>query len=92
MSPLEKELDFALRALYHEWKPIWRAGRFWRMLTSKDRRYGKGPVKTVKHLLESELCIGSGFMRLRKAGRLDLTVEHLVQNPKWRPLFSDQEL
>ena len=33
----------------------------------------------------------SGFMKLRKAGRLDLTLEREILRPKWAELFTDAE-
>jgi len=92
MTALERELDSELRALYYKWQVIWRAGYFWRMLTSKKTQYGKGPTGTVKHLLCGEPSPRSGFMRLRKAHKLDWSVEALLQNPKWKPLFTDAEI
>lgn len=34
--------------------------------------------------------IQSGFDRLIKAGRPDLTIEWAILNPRWDPLFSEQ--
>ena len=34
----------------------------------------------------------SGFARLWECGRLDLSVEAVVLNPRWRPLFTEVEL
>jgi hypothetical protein len=72
----------------------YRAGYFWRMLTSAKPRYYKGPVGTVKHLLIGDPSPGSGFMRLVKAGKADWTVEALVaRDPeKWKRLFTDREI
>src|SRR5208337_4671097 len=33
-----------------------------------------------------------GFRGLKRRGRADLSVEHLVIQPKWCPLFTDDEL
>lgn len=45
-----------------------------------------GPVAAAKHLLESG-DVQPGFERLVREGRLDLTVEMAVLNPKWDGLF-----
>jgi len=90
---IEKELDTELRSLYYKWRTIgYPAGYFWRMLTSKDPGYGKGPLGTVRHLLGGEPSMGSGFMRLLRANKLEWTVEALLLDPKWKPLFTDLEL
>lgn len=34
--------------------------------------------------------IQSGFERLIRMGRVDLTVEHAVLQPRWQELFEDQ--
>ncbi len=92
MSPLEKELESALLDLYEKWKEIgYRAGFFRRMLYPSDRIY-KGPVGTVKHLLGKTPTENSGFERLRRARRLDLTIEALLNEKKWHSLFEEWEI
>jgi hypothetical protein len=87
MTPLEKELETALLGLYDKWKGIsYRANYFKRMLMSRDPRYRKGPIGTVRHLLTGDVMPASGFRRLVKAGKLDWTVEALLQDPKWKDL------
>lgn len=47
-------------------------------------------VATASHVAEKLVLSGdmqSGFRRLAKMGRLDLTVEALVAKPKFAPLF-----
>ena len=94
MKPLEREPDNELRSLCRKWQPKdYRAAYFWRMLTSGDSRYYKGPVGTVGHLLAGEASAKSGFVRLKKIRKLDWTVEALItRDPKWRGLITDCEI
>jgi len=93
MTPLEKELETALLDIYYRQKRIrCHASYFKRMLTCSNPRYRKGPVGAVRHLLTGEVTPGSGFRRLAKAGKLEWTVEALILQPKWKPLFTDWEL
>ena len=50
-----------------------------------------GGYETAKTLL-SAAAPQYGFEKLWEAGRLDLTMEALVLNPKYKPLFTQQEL
>jgi hypothetical protein len=47
-------------------------------------------VAAVKSLLRFDK-VQSGLRGLSRLGRLDLSVEHLVIQPHWKSLFSDQE-
>ena len=93
MSPLESELGIAMMSRYEQWKAhcSYRATRFKRMMTSGDITY-KGPVGTAKHLIGKPLSEKGGFLRLKSCGRPDLTIEALVQEDKWKPLFHAWEL
>jgi hypothetical protein len=93
MSPLERELESALLQLHRKSKEIkYNATYFKRMLTPGDPIY-KGPTGTVKHLLGQELTETSGFERLRKAGKLDWTVEALIsEDHQWHGLFEPWEV
>jgi hypothetical protein len=93
MTPLEKELESASLGLHGKWKEIkYHATYFKRMLTPGDRIY-KGATGTVKHLLAREPVEESGFEKLRKAGRLNWTVEALVaEDRKWHGLFEPLEV
>lgn len=51
---------------------------------------GQGGVEVAKKLLQSD-DTEHGFTALWKCGRLDLMVEHLVLQPKYADLFSDEE-
>ena len=50
-----------------------------------------GGLDTAHRLLEGD-SISYGFTELYLAGRLDLTVEALVQRPEFAMLFSTEEL
>ncbi|MDP2999310.1 MAG: hypothetical protein Q8N47_17610 [Bryobacterales bacterium] len=93
MSPLEKELETELLAIYEKCSAIgYRPTYFKRMLTTSNLRFYKGPVGTVRHLMFGEAGPTSGFRRLVKAGKLTWTVEWLIaNNPKWQPLFQKSE-
>jgi hypothetical protein len=49
-----------------------------------------GARRAAKSLLEPA-HVQSGLRGLRRLGRLDLTVEHLVIQPRWSGLFSKDE-
>jgi hypothetical protein len=89
MSELEKQLEAELLALYEKWKPPSR-NVFLRMVKkTKDKRLYKGPVGTVRYLLKRPPSVG--FIDLVDAGKADLTVEALVIQRKWSPLFTEAE-
>ncbi|SEL36670.1 GmrSD restriction endonuclease domain-containing protein [Rhodococcus maanshanensis] len=50
-----------------------------------------GPLATAKKLLASP-TVSDGFADLWERGRLDLTVEAQVLDPRFAPLFSEEEL
>ncbi len=50
-----------------------------------------GGIGAAKKLLSSD-APQYGFEKLWEAGRLDLTMEALALRPKYRSLFTDQEL
>ena len=94
MTPLEKELETALLDLYEQWKKHIRYPKngFLMMVRPGNSKRYKGPVQTVRHLLYPLGGFSTGFMDLVQVNRIDLTVEWLILNPKWLPLFSDEEL
>jgi hypothetical protein len=49
-----------------------------------------GAAEAAKHLLRSP-DIQSGFERLTREGRIDLTVEFAVLHPRWDGLFTPDE-
>jgi hypothetical protein len=50
----------------------------------------RGAVATAKALLHAPKA-SDGFATLWERGRLDLSVEALVLQNRWRPLFTDDE-
>lgn len=60
------------------------ATRFFQMLT--DMR----GVETARTLLHADR-VSDGYTALWERGRLDLTIEAVILNPQWDPLFSDHE-
>ena len=54
---------------------------------TKNVRVYKGPKQTVLDLPIGEP--GNGFNVLLKAGKREWTVEQLILQPKWKPLFRD---
>ena len=50
----------------------------------------QGGLQAAKKLLSAP-GVSDGFTRLWECGRLDLTLEALVLQPKWRELFSADE-
>lgn len=92
MSDLEKELEAELLAILRKCEtlnPPYQPTYLMRMLTSTNPRYYKGPVGTVTWLMIGKERTGIGFNRLVKEGKLDWTIEALIQDPKWKPLFPD---
>ena len=63
----------------------YRATRFLQMLGEK------GGVKTAKELISKDGGT-EGFLKLWQFGRLDLSVEALVQQEQFRELFTNEEL
>lgn len=86
-ADLTRQFDAAMFDIYE------RAGHevgYWasRYLQLLRKRGGLG---SARYLLASKLT-SDGYARLRDAGRLDLTVEALVLQPQFEPLFSPEEL
>lgn len=86
MSKAETEFDKAMMDIYRRAKSecSYTATYFLRMLNEH-----RG-VETARILLVGERP-QEGFTRLWECGRLDLTVECLVLNERFRELFSDHE-
>jgi len=51
----------------------------------------RGGLHTARYLLHAQV-VSDGYTALWQRGRLDLTVEALVLEPEWQPLFSVNEL
>jgi len=84
---LELELENEMLALYKiaKNKCKYNATRFFQMFTEL------GGLQTAKKLINSNNPT-NGFTAMWECGCLDLTIEKLVLNPKYRELFTDEEL
>lgn len=85
---LEKEFHEAMTAIYTRTFSAcgYRAGRFLDMVTTQ------GGLETAKILLREEEPRG-GFVALHEKRRLDVTMEAvIVENEKWHPLFTEEEI
>jgi hypothetical protein len=51
----------------------------------------RGGVEAAKRLLAKN-DVQSGLMKLWNCGRLDLSMEALVIDPRFQPLFSEEEI
>ncbi len=82
----EQQFDDALRALF----PLWRScaslaqGRVPQLINRHTA------VGAAKHLLHGP-GLSNGFVKLRDARRLDLTIEWLVLRPEFGSLFTMEE-
>ncbi len=86
MNDLEHEFDMAMMNIYHRAKTEagYNATRYLQML-GEHRGLG-----TARILLQAP-HVSDGYTALWERRRLDLTVEALILQKKWYPLFSDQE-
>lgn len=84
---LEREFHIAMAGIYTRAKSEagYNATRYLQMVSEE------GGIATAKQLLHSS-GVSDGFTHLWEKGRLDLSVEALVLKPKWRSLFTDEEL
>lgn len=82
---IAREFDLAMRRIYDEATTFgYRPGHFLRML-------GKlGGLETARRLIRGSAT--SGFETLWEHGRLDLSVEALILDAQWQPLFTAEEL
>ena len=88
MRDLEAQFDRAMKDIYVRAKSEanYNASIFYRMLC--DHR----GLATAKYLI-NERQVSDGYTALWERDRLDLTVEaEVVDNPKWYPLFTDDEV
>lgn len=52
----------------------------------------RGAVQAAKDLVRaSREKFSDGLVTLWECGRLDLSIEQMVQDERWRPLFTDEE-
>jgi hypothetical protein len=83
---LARQFDAAMLETYHESKRIgYNATYFLRSLNEH------GGVATARRLINAQ-APSDGFTRLWELGRLDLSVEAVALEARWRPLFSGEEL
>ena len=87
MTNLEREFNEAMIYVYRSGKEEcnYNATYFLGML------HDQGGIETA-HLLLRGTEPQSGFTKLWECGRLDITVECLVLNPRFQELFEDHEL
>lgn len=83
---LINELHRAMLRIYDESKAIGYTPSKFRQMVANE-----GGLQTAKKLIGSEQ-LSDGFAKLAQLGRLDLTVEALVLQKKYRPFFTDTEL
>ena len=85
-SKLEADFDAAMLDIYRRAKSDahYTATRFLGMVVER------GGLETARYLLHAP-TVSDGYTALWERGRLDLTVEVLILEPKWRTLFSDAE-
>jgi hypothetical protein len=83
---LERAFDLAMMDLYRRAnvEASYNATRYRRML---EEHRGLGTARIILYALN----VSEGYTALWERGRLDLTVEALTLQPKWRPLFSERE-
>ncbi len=87
LKELEKEFDMAMWDIYKRAKveADYNATRFLQML------HQHRGLETARILLHAS-NVSDGYTALWERGRLDLTVEALILQKKWHPLFSNQEI
>ena len=86
MADLQSEFNQRLRAALRECHELgYHPTRFEQMLESKDG------VQVAKQLVKSGE-LQDGLKKLKQMSRLDLAMEHLMLEPSFSPLFTQQEL
>jgi hypothetical protein len=85
-SEIEAQFHEAMLTIYKRAKAEahYPANRFLGMVVET------GGLATARYLLHAEK-VSDGYTALWERGRLDLTVEAMVLDAKWRPLFTDEE-
>jgi hypothetical protein len=85
-SQAEREFD---HAMVHTYEAAGKETGYWahRFLSLVRRKGGVGAA----HKLLADKDVSDGFLKLRKAARLDLSVEYQVLRPKFAELFTDDE-
>ena len=84
LDMLERDFDAEMMRIYHRAKDEvgYPATRFLKMLHECQG------VEVARRLLPT---MSDGFTTLWERGRLDLTVEYLILQPRWQALFADHE-
>ncbi len=87
MTDLEAQFDEAIFTVYKRAKDEahYNATKFLQMLTDG------GGLRTAKSLINAAKP-SDGYTALWERKRLDLTVEALVQDQRWHPLFTPEEI
>lgn len=83
-SELEQEFDAACSAAVRQCKALGYSPTVWVSMSEQ-----LGAAEAARRLLVTG-DIQTGFERLIKLGRPDLTIEQAVLDPRWAPLFSEQ--
>jgi hypothetical protein len=85
-SELEAQFHEAMLNIYRRAKAEahYTATRFLGMVVDT------GGLATARYLLHAEK-VSDGYTALWERGRLDLTVEAMILDDTWRPLFADEE-
>lgn len=86
-EPDEAAFHVAMLSIYESAKMEckYNATRFLQMVVER------GGLETARYLLHAP-GLSDGFTALWQRDRLDLTVEALVIKPRWRTLFTEEEL
>lgn len=86
-TDLEQEFHRAMVGIYHRAhdEANYNATRYIQMVSEH------GGVEAAKILINAD-APADGYTELWRRGRLDITVEALVQDPKWHPLFEPEEI
>ncbi|HUO30681.1 MAG TPA: hypothetical protein VMU80_15755 [Bryobacteraceae bacterium] len=87
----QDDLEKELARLYYEGGRdlhYW-ANRFYQLFTPHCKRY-KGGIAAVHSMLKRG-SRAPGLEILKKANRLDLSLEQLVLSPEWTHLFQDED-
>lgn len=87
MGTLEADFHEAMIQIYTDAKNQlgYTATRFIQMVSER------GGLETARHLLNVP-GVSDGFTTLWEKGSLELSVEHRVLEPRFRPLFTEEEL
>jgi hypothetical protein len=81
---LEREFHSAMLRIYTKASAGYNASRFLAMVSEM------GGVDAARTLLRSA-HVSEGYTALWERGHLELTVEALMLEPRWRPLFTPEE-